>query len=65
MPKPSWLLYLSGEAALCIADRNEGARIARSGRVDPCASCTAGFRAEAQARGVCRPQWFKEQEQVK
>jgi hypothetical protein len=62
MRQDQWVLYLSGVAALAIADRNEGARIARSGRVNPCAECTTGFRADAQAGGVCRPEWFNEQE---
>lgn len=58
--RQQWLLYLSGVAVVAMADRIEAQRITRTGRVSPCQECSRGFKAEAEARGVCRPEWFKE-----
>lgn len=55
----AWLLYLSGVAAECIADRVEGQRIARLRKVDPCAQCTRGFKSHALANGRCDPLWLQ------
>ena len=50
-------LYLSGVAAVCLANKVEATRLSRSGRVNPCNCCTQGFKTEAGVN--CRPEWFE------
>jgi hypothetical protein len=59
--KRAWILYLSGVAAECLANRVEAQRLARCRSVNPCSECTVGFQADADARGACVPGWFKGQ----
>lgn len=58
MTQEQWTLYLSGVAIDAMCDRAEAQRISRGGVVSPCAHCSRGFKADAEARGACVPGFF-------